>query len=77
MAIFNIFERYCDHCPAWIGHVVGKAGFCMVYDVIDRAVPQCRNYIFQNKASAVKKRDELHMQGHQLLFTNFKEELSL
>jgi len=64
------FERYCDHCPGWIGHVLTAAGYWMVYDLIDRNKPQCRNYIYKNRADAERKQQELTQQGHDLLFTN-------
>ena len=65
------FERYCDHCPGWVGRVLTAAGYWMVYDMIDRQKPQCCNYIYKNQADAERKRQELKQCGHELLFTNF------
>lgn len=67
------FERYCDHCPAWIGHVLSLSGYWMVYDMIDRNKPQCRNYIYKDKEKAEKKLSELRQSGHKLLVTNLSE----
>ncbi len=40
------FERYCDHCPGWVNPLLAKAGYRCDYDIIDRALPQCRMTIF-------------------------------
>ena len=40
------FQRYCDHWPGWIIPLLEKAGFHGEYDMIDRAVPQCRLTIY-------------------------------
>ena len=67
----DCFERYCDHCPGWIGHVLTAAGYWMVYDVIDRRQPRCVNYIYQDRTTAEQKLRELRQSGHALVFTNF------
>ena len=45
-------KRYCDHCAGWIGPIIDKVGYHMVYDVIDRTKPQCVMRIFKNKEEA-------------------------
>ncbi len=40
------FSRYCDHCPGWVIPLLEKAGYQCEYDIIDRAVPQCRMTIY-------------------------------
>jgi hypothetical protein len=40
------FPRYCDHCPGWVVPLIEKAGFRCEYDMIDRAVPQCRLTVY-------------------------------
>lgn len=42
----GVFPRYCDHCPGWVIPLLEKAGFHCEYDMIDRAVPQCRMTIY-------------------------------
>ena len=63
--------KYCDHCPGWVGHVLTSAGYWMVYDLIDREKPQCREYIFKKRKAAELKLQELQQTGHDLVFTNF------
>lgn len=45
-------ERYCDHCAGWIGPILDKTGYHLVYDVIDRTKPQCFMRIYKDKAKA-------------------------
>lgn len=37
--------KYCDHCPGWVLPLLAKAGFSAEYNLVDRAVPQCRMVI--------------------------------
>ena len=53
------FEKYCDHCPGWIKPLIEKAGFFCVYDMIDRKIPRCREYIYADKLKAEAKQKEL------------------
>ena len=45
-------ERYCDHCAGWIGPIMDKTGYHLVYDVIDRNKPQCVLRIFKDAEKA-------------------------
>ena len=31
-----LWTHYCDHCAGWIGPIMDKTGYHLVYDVIDR-----------------------------------------
>ncbi|MDW6021885.1 hypothetical protein SAZ10_08935 [Mesorhizobium sp. BAC0120] len=55
--------RYCDHCAGWIGPIMDKTGYHLVYDVIDRSKPQCVTRIFRDaeKARAAEKDAKLLM----------------
>lgn len=44
--------RYCDHCAGWIGPIMDKVGYSLVYDVIDRTKPQCTMKVFKDPAAA-------------------------
>lgn len=46
------FGRYCDHCAGWIGPIMDKTGYHLVYDVIDRNKPQCVMRIFKDSGTA-------------------------
>jgi hypothetical protein len=63
-------ERYCDHCAGWIGPIMDKTGYHMVYDVIDRTKPQCVTRIFKDpdKAREAEKDAKLLMgwPGHKV-----------
>ncbi|MBN9025986.1 hypothetical protein [Kaistia sp. MMO-174] len=63
-------ERYCDHCAGWIGPIMDKTGYHMVYDVIDRREPHCVLRIFKDpeKARAAEKDAKLLMgwPGHKV-----------
>ena len=48
-------KRYCDHCAGWIGPLIDKVGYHLVYDVIDRTKPQCKVKIFKKKEDALKE----------------------
>ena len=55
--------RYCDHCAGWIGPIMDKLGYHLVYDVIDRNQPVCVSRIFTDpeKAKAAEKEVKLLM----------------
>ena len=57
------WARYCDHCAGWIGPIMDKTGYHLVYDVIDRDKPQCVMRIFKDadKARAAEQDVELLM----------------
>jgi hypothetical protein len=57
------FGRYCDHCAGWIGPIMDKTGYHLVYDVIDRSKPQCVLRVFKDrdKARAAEKDAALPM----------------
>ena len=46
------WDRYCDHCAGWIGPIMDKTGYHLVYDVIDRDKPQCHMRVFKDEAKA-------------------------
>ncbi|KKB12137.1 hypothetical protein VE25_08760 [Devosia geojensis] len=45
-------ERYCDHCAGWIGPIMDKTGYHLVYDAISRTEPRCVSRIFKDPAKA-------------------------
>ncbi|WDR02598.1 hypothetical protein PSQ19_18790 [Devosia algicola] len=45
-------QHYCDHCAGWIGPIMDKTGYHLVYDAIDRTKPQCIVRIFKDRAKA-------------------------
>lgn len=47
-------SRYCDHCAGWIGPIMDKLGYHLVYDVIDRTKPQCVMRVFTDAEDARK-----------------------
>ena len=51
--------RYCDHCPGWVGRVIARAGYILVYDLIGRTTPQCEFWVFKDKDDAQAKYAEL------------------
>lgn len=55
--------RYCDHCAGWIGPIMDKTGYHLVYDVIDRTKPQCVLRVFKDpeKAKAAEADAQLLM----------------
>ena len=66
------FGGYCDHCPGWIGRVLARAGYWMVYDLVGRDTPQCEMWVFPEKAAAEAKRAEIAaLRGEDLAPTNF------
>jgi len=46
------WDRYCDHCAGWIGPIMDKTGYHLVYDVIDRDKPQCVMRVFKDAQKA-------------------------
>ena len=48
-------KRYCDHCAGWIGPLLKKAGYWLVYDMIDREKPQCYEYIYTDLEKAKER----------------------
>lgn len=64
------FARYCDHCAGWIGPIMDKTGYHLVYDVIDRNKPQCVLRVFKDpdKAREAEKDAALLMgwPGHKV-----------
>ena len=63
------FEKYCDHCAGWIGPLLKKAGYFMVYYMIDRNLPQCREYIYADIEKA-RRRYEMY-ENNDLVLKNF------
>ena len=55
--------RYCDHCAGWIGPIMDKLGYHLVYDAVDRKVPVCVSRIFvdADKAKEAEKDAKLLM----------------
>ena len=55
--------RYCDHCAGWIGPIMDKLGYHLVYDAIDRKMPVCVSRIFidAEKAKEAEKDAKLLM----------------
>ncbi len=65
-------HAYCDHCPGWVGRVLAEARHYMVYDIVSRTEPRCCMHIFEDRARAEAKRDELlALRGGDLVRTNF------
>ncbi|MGV8950720.1 MAG: hypothetical protein ACOH2M_06410 [Cypionkella sp.] len=48
----KLMERYCDHCAGWIGPIMDKTGYHLVYDVISRTEPRCVMRIFKDEKDA-------------------------
>lgn len=46
--------RYCDHCAGWVGPIMDKTGYHLVYDAISRTEPRCVSRIFKDKAKALE-----------------------
>jgi cytochrome c2 len=61
-------KKYCDHCHGWVKPLINKAGFYLVYDIIDRKIPQCYLYIYKNKNDAEEKKKELKELKKLILF---------
>lgn len=64
---------YCEHCPGWVLPLMTRAGFYGVYNMIDRAKPQCEFYVYQDRDKAAAKYEELKAQyGKDLIRTNLE-----
>lgn len=46
------FTYYCDHCAGWIGPVVERYGYHLVYDMISRTEPKCTFRIYRDAEKA-------------------------
>lgn len=44
--------RYCDHCAGWVGPIMDKTGYHLVYDVISRTEPRCVMRVFKDAEQA-------------------------
>ncbi|MBN9332399.1 hypothetical protein [Devosia sp.] len=55
--------RYCDHCAGWIGPIMDKTGYHLVYDAISRTEPRCVMRIYKDaeKAKEAEKSVQLLM----------------
>ena len=63
---------YCDHCPGWVGRVLARAGYFMVYDIVGRESPECGFWVFRTKEEAESKRRELlASRDEDLVVTNY------
>lgn len=47
-------HKYCDHCAGWIGPIMDKTGYHLVYDMISRTVPKCKISVYESKEKAQK-----------------------
>ena len=56
-------SRYCDHCAGWIGPIMDKLGYHLVYDAKSRTIPRCHMRVFTDadKAREAEKEAELLM----------------
>ena len=52
-------SKYCLHCPGWTGGVYQRAGLYQVYDLMGLDNPQCCEWIYDDKALAQAKYEEL------------------
>ena len=57
-------ERYCDHCAGWIGPIMDKLGYHLVYDVVDRQKPQCVMRVFKDKQKALESEKSAQLLMH-------------
>ena len=65
-------RRYCDHCPGWVGRVLARAGYFMVYDIVGRATPECEFWVFRTKEDAeLKQKELLASRDEDLVATNY------
>ena len=51
----GVCPKYCDHCNGWLAPLLVKAGLYMIYDPMAPDVPQCRMWIFDDRAAAEQK----------------------
>ncbi len=55
------FSMYCDHCAGWIGPVVNKYSYHLVYDIISRSDPHCLIRIYKDKNKALEFAKSTHL----------------
>ena len=55
----GVCPKYCLHCPGWTLPLYKKAGLFQVNDMMGLENPRCRSWIFEDRAKAQKKYDEL------------------
>ena len=53
--------KYCLHCPGWTKPLYAKAGLYQIYDLMGLDNPQCVEYIYDDKARALAKYNELKL----------------
>lgn len=59
-------RKYCAHCPGWIGPLLAKAGFFMVYDIGEPDIPACQMHIFKHRTDAEILKTQLTGQGKNI-----------
>ncbi|MBE6392703.1 MAG: hypothetical protein E7044_01405 [Lentisphaerae bacterium] len=65
-------EKYCLHCPGWTAPLYKKAGLYQIYDLVGLEVPQCSEWIFEDREMAQRKYEELSRNRQEsLLLKNF------
>ena len=52
-------RKYCLHCPGWTAPLYRKAGLYQVYELMGLDNPQCREWIYEDRARAEAKFREL------------------
>ena len=55
----GVCVKYCAHCPGWTMPVYTKAGLFQVFHVMPPDVPQCIEWIYDDKALAEEKYNSL------------------
>jgi hypothetical protein len=51
--------KYCLHCPGWTMPLYRKAGLWQIFDLNGLDVPQCTEWIYDDRAEAERKLREL------------------
>lgn len=46
------FARYCDHCAGWIGPLMARRGYHLVYDIESRSEPHCVLRVYRDRGLA-------------------------
>ena len=65
-------KKYCMHCPGWTAPLYKKAGLYQIYDLVGLEVPQCSEWIFEDREMAQRKYEELSRNRQEsLLLKNF------
>ena len=66
-------KKYCLHCPGWVFPLLAKCGYYAVDDLVSLTEPQCREFIFDNRADAEAKYEELLSSGRdpEAIVNNF------